>query len=109
MRQLEALRDTVRTKPLPILSALAAGAWILWILLLPAHAWSKHISNLGLTVMPLVAARQCARRASGVAGRLRRGWRLMGGSCLAWGLGMVVWSAYESIGGRDVPFPSLAD
>jgi len=22
---------------------------------------------------------------------------------------MVVWTAYESIGGRDVPFPSLAD
>jgi hypothetical protein len=87
----------------------AAAAWLAWILLLPAHPWSKHISNLGLTVMPLVAAVQCALQARGVAGRLRKGWLLMGGSCLAWGLGMVVWSSYESLGGRDVPFPSLAD
>ena len=55
--------------------------------------------------MPLVAAGQCARQAAGVTGRLRQGWLLMGGSSLAWGLGMVVWSSYESIGGRDVPFP----
>src|SRR5919106_710352 len=34
---------------------------------------------------------------------------LLGAASLAWGLGMVVWSGYESIGGRDVPFPSLAD
>jgi hypothetical protein len=87
----------------------AAAAWVLWILLLPVHPWSKHISNLGLTIMPLVAAAQCAAQARGVAGRLRQGWWLMAGSCLAWGLGMVVWSSYESLGGRDVPFPSLAD
>jgi hypothetical protein len=90
-------------------AAVAAAAWVLWILLVPTHAWSKHISNVGLTVMPLVAAWQCARQSAGVCGRLRRGWRLMGGASLAWGLGMVVWSAYESIGGREVPFPSLAD
>jgi hypothetical protein len=109
MGNIKTLWDTVRTKPLLVLSALAAGAWVLWILLLPAHPWSKHISNLGLTVMPLVAAEHCARQASGLAGRLRRGWYLMAGSCATWGLGMAVWSAYESIGGRDVPFPSLAD
>jgi hypothetical protein len=33
----------------------------------------------------------------------------MAGSCLAWGAGMAVWTSYESLGGRDVPFPSLAD
>jgi hypothetical protein len=89
--------------------AAVAGTWVLWILFLPTHPWSKHVSNVGLTVMPLLAAAQCARQAQGVSGRLRRGWLLMAGSCLAWGAGMVVWSSYESIGGRDVPFPSLAD
>jgi hypothetical protein len=103
------LPGRIRSEPLLSAGAVAAGAWMVWILVLPAHGWSKHISNVGLTVMPLVAAWQCARQAVGVGGRLRRGWQLMGGSCLAWGLGMVVWSAYESIGGRDVPFPSLAD
>jgi hypothetical protein len=109
MKRVLTLRDSIRSNPLLTAGALAAGAWVLWIVLFPAHAWSKHISNLGLTVMPLVAAWQCARRAAGVGGRLRQGWLLMGGSSLAWGLGMVAWSAYESIGGRDVPFPSLAD
>ena len=99
-----------RTRSIPVQSAVvAAGAWVLWILLFPTHPWSKHISNVGLTVMPLVAAGQCARQARGAGARLRRGWFLMCGSCLAWGLGMVVWTGYESIGGRDVPFPSAAD
>ena len=104
-----ALVDRIRSKPVLTAGAVAAGAWIAWIVLWPTNHWSKHISNVGLTVMPLVAAAQCARQARGETGRLRRGWRLMGGSCLAWGLGMAVWTAYESIGGRDVPFPSLAD
>lgn len=109
MGNIAALSDRVRSKPLLTAATVAAAAWVLWILLLPAHAWSKHISNLGLTVMPLVAAVQCARQSRGVTGRLRQGWLLMGASSLAWGLGMVVWSSYESLGGRDVPFPSLAD
>lgn len=40
---------------------------------------------------------------------VRRGWRLLGGSALAWGLGQAVWTWYEMVGGRSVPFPSLAD
>ena len=109
MGNFSSLWQRTRSRPLAVAAAVAAAAWVLWILLLPAHPWSKHISNLGLTVMPLVAAVQCALQARGLTGRLRRGWLLMGGSCLAWGLGMVVWSSYESLGGRDVPFPSLAD
>lgn len=109
MRNITSLRDRASSRPVLSASAVAAAAWVLWILLLPSHSWSKHVSNLGLTAMPLAAAWQCAVQARGVAGRLRRGWILMGGSSLAWGLGMVVWSAYESIGGREVPFPSLAD
>ena len=103
------LWQRARSKPFLTTAAVAAGVWVLWILLLPTNPWSKHISNLGLTVMPLVAAGQCVRQARGLTGRLRQGWLLMGSSALAWGLGMAVWTAYESIGGRDVPFPSLAD
>jgi hypothetical protein len=109
MEHFDSLRQRVRSTPLLSSAAVAAGAWMLWILLFPTHAWSKHISNVGLTTMPLVAAVQCWRQAQGVTGRLRRGWLLMGASSLAWGLGMAVWTSYESIGGRDVPFPSPAD
>jgi hypothetical protein len=109
MGNVTARSDRIWSKPLLSAGAAAACAWILWILLFPTNHWSKHVSNVGLTVMPLLAAAQCARHARALAGRLRRGWFLMGGSCLAWGLGMVVWTSYESILGRDVPFPSLAD
>jgi hypothetical protein len=109
MGHIDSLRRQARSQPVLTASAVVACAWVIWILALPTHSWSKHISNVGLTVMPLVAAVQCARQGQGVGGRLRQGWFLMGGSCLAWGLGMAVWSAYESIGGRDVPFPSAAD
>jgi len=54
------LHDRLRSKPALAAGAVAAGAWILWILLFPANHLSKHISNVGLTVMPLVAAAQCA-------------------------------------------------
>jgi hypothetical protein len=94
--------------PGAILAAVTVG-WVLWILILPVHPISKHVSNLGLTVMPLGAALQCVRRGAGLTGRLRRGWLLMGASCLSWGSGMVVWTWYETLGGRDVPFPSVAD
>jgi len=109
MENVAALWARARSNPLLSAGAAAAGAWILWILLFPSNPASKHISNVGLTMMPLVAAAQCARHARELAGRLRRGWLLMGGSCLAWALGMVAWTTYESVLGRDVPFPSLAD
>jgi hypothetical protein len=109
MEHVNSLWRQARSQPLLSASAAAAGAWVLWILLFPTHPWSKHISNIGLTVMPLVAAVQCVRQARGLGGRLRRGWMLMGASSLAWGLGMAVWTSYESIGGRDIPFPSAAD
>ena len=109
MGHIQSLGVRARSKPLLAVAAVAAGAWVFWILLLPAHGWSKHISNIGLSIMPLVAAAQCAVQARSVTARLRQGWILLAGGCLAWGLGMMVWTGYESIGGRDVPFPSAAD
>jgi hypothetical protein len=42
-------------------------------------------------------------------GRLRWSWSLLGASAVSWALGQVVWSYYELMAGREVPFPSLAD
>src|SRR5581483_8332318 len=74
-----------------------------------AALWARARSNPLLSAGAAAAGAQCARHARELAGRLRRGWLLMGGSCLAWALGMVAWTTYESVLGRDVPFPSLAD
>ncbi len=36
-------------------------------------------------------------------------WKLLGVSALSWGSGQAAWTWYESVLGREVPFPSLAD
>jgi hypothetical protein len=36
-------------------------------------------------------------------------WNLLGASALSWGSGQAAWTWYETVLGRDVPFPSLAD
>ncbi|HJU01616.1 MAG TPA: EAL domain-containing protein [Actinomycetes bacterium] len=36
-------------------------------------------------------------------------WKLLGASALSWGSGQAAWTWYETVLGRDVPFPSLAD
>ncbi|HEX6489468.1 MAG TPA: EAL domain-containing protein [Candidatus Dormibacteraeota bacterium] len=42
-------------------------------------------------------------------GPARAGWLLLGLSACSWAAGEVIWSYYETILGRAVPFPSLAD
>ena len=83
--------------------------WVGWILARPGHDATLDVSNVGLTLMALVAGAACLRRGSSFSGRLRRAWRLLGASALSWGLGMVIWTWYESILGHEVPFPSAAD
>ena len=39
----------------------------------------------------------------------RRMWRLLGASALSWASGRAAWTWYETVLGREVPFPSLAD
>ncbi len=40
---------------------------------------------------------------------LRRGWQLLSLGTGSWAAGQLVWSYYEVVAGREVPFPSLAD
>ena len=48
-------------------------------------------------------------RARGLGSRRRLSWLLVGAGCLAWSGGELVWSFYELVLGREVPFPSFAD
>ena len=34
---------------------------------------------------------------------------MLGPSALSWGSGQAAWTWYETVLGRDVPFPSMAD
>ncbi len=90
--------------------AVIAGLWTL--LLVTGYGGpttAQAVSNLGLAAVALAAAMGCFRAAYRNQGRLRRTWALLGLSMLSWGTGQVIWSWYESVLGREVPFPSLAD
>jgi diguanylate cyclase (GGDEF)-like protein/PAS domain S-box-containing protein len=92
-----------------IVVALSAG----WIALL-ASDWGgiggpRALSDFGLMAAALAAGACCLVRARREAGRHRLFWRLIGASALSWGIGQTIWTWYEVVQGRNVPFPSLAD
>ena len=57
----------------------------------------------------LAAGVQALARGRREVGQTARAWRLLGLSCLSWGCGQAAWTWYESVLGREVPFPSIAD
>jgi diguanylate cyclase len=59
--------------------------------------------------VPLAAGVLALRRGGHPGEPARRGWLLLGASCLSWGIGGAVWAVYEVHLGIAVPFPSLAD
>jgi hypothetical protein len=75
------------------------GPWVAFTLM----------DNLAQILAPLAAALACTRAARRRRGRLGWSWWLLGASALSWALGQVVWTYYEVLAGREVPFPSLAD
>ena len=88
---------------------LAAVAWSGWLLWGSGTPSPQTVSNLGLTVIPLVVLVTCVRRGLRVTGSLRHFWVLLGASSGAWGVGQAIWTVYETALGRQVPFPSWAD
>jgi diguanylate cyclase (GGDEF)-like protein/PAS domain S-box-containing protein len=86
----------------------SATVWAACLLLLDPEL-GKHVSNLGLVTVPLVAGAASLWRARGCEGPARRFWRLLGAGVLSWSAGQVVWTWYESVLHRVVPVPSPAD
>ncbi len=92
-----------------VVVALASG-WILAI----ANGWGgpggpRAVSDYGLTVAALAAGAGCILRSLRETGRYRLFWALIGASATSWGTGQAIWTWYEVVQGRDVPFPSFAD
>jgi diguanylate cyclase (GGDEF)-like protein/PAS domain S-box-containing protein len=67
------------------------------------------VSDYGLVAAALTAAVSCGARARRESGRIRYSWALVALGTLSWGLGQAMWTWYECVLGRQVPFPSLAD
>jgi len=70
---------------------------------------TQAISNFGLIAAAAVAGVACLIKARRSSARHRRMWTLLGVSGLSWGSGQAAWTWYETVLGREVPFPSLAD
>src|SRR3954447_7897616 len=68
----------------------------------------QPLDNIATTLAALVggvvALWRCRR-----AGALRRAWIALAVGLISWGIGQGIWTWYELVGHRDVPFPSLAD
>jgi diguanylate cyclase (GGDEF)-like protein/PAS domain S-box-containing protein len=69
----------------------------------------RAVSDFGLMLAALGAGVACFLRARHELGRERLFWRLIGTFALSWGIGQTIWTWYEIVQGREVPFPSLAD
>ncbi len=101
-----------RLRPLLPVAAVACVTLVWVTLLLSRHghpAQAQLVSNFGLVLSPLAAGTLAVRRSKGHDGPVRRFWLLIGLAALSWGSGQAVWTWYESVLGREVPFPSLAD
>jgi diguanylate cyclase (GGDEF)-like protein/PAS domain S-box-containing protein len=83
------------------------GAWMLfhW----GGSPGTKRFDNIGETLVALTAAAACGIAALRHQHRTRIAWALIGASAFSWGVGQSVWSYYELLRGRPVPFPSFAD
>lgn len=60
-------------------------------------------------VIPAFAAAILGLWASTTSRKGRLGWRAIGFGCLLWASGEFIWTFYEVVLGKEVPFPSLAD
>jgi diguanylate cyclase (GGDEF)-like protein/PAS domain S-box-containing protein len=98
-----------RTRGITVATVTACLVWSGVLALRPNAGYSQTVSNIGLMLVALTAGAVALWRSTRNVGGSARAWGLLGLACLSWGLGQAVWTWYESIAGREVPFPSLAD
>ncbi|WP_236718169.1 bifunctional diguanylate cyclase/phosphodiesterase [Actinoplanes sp. TFC3] len=70
---------------------------------------SRAITNVTGILMTSTAGVACLIRGRRRRGRSGWGWAGVGAGCLSWGLGSVVGAWIESVEGREVPSPGLAE
>ena len=108
------MRETLRRRKRAVNTATLAAVVAVWVLLLLLlgqagdTAMAQLVSNVGLVAIAFGAGCAALGRAR-KAQALRRFWLFLGLASLSWSVGQAIWTWYESVLGRDVPFPSLAD
>ena len=102
------------TRPVAIAGVVSAVALIVYGVVLVGAPTSRQVTvavdDLGQLAAAVAAAVGCwptAARSRDSKGRCA--WGLLAAATASWAAGETVWSYYEIVVGRDVPFPSLAD
>jgi diguanylate cyclase (GGDEF)-like protein/PAS domain S-box-containing protein len=90
-------------------AVLCCVGYLAGLQLLRGNTWVlQAFDDIGMIVVSAVAAVLCARRA-----RARtdtpHAWWFLSANAVAFALGMVVWTWYQLVADRALPFPSLAD
>ncbi|MFL6133586.1 MAG: putative bifunctional diguanylate cyclase/phosphodiesterase [Nocardioidaceae bacterium] len=101
---------SARPRPAELAVAVVALVWA--GVLLQARGeplLAQTLSNVGLWAIALAAGVCAFRRSRRHEGTDRRFWILIGAATTSWATGQLVWTWYESVLSREVPFPSLSD
>jgi diguanylate cyclase (GGDEF)-like protein/PAS domain S-box-containing protein len=96
-----------------VLSSLVAIVAVAFLVMLATaktgNRTTQIIDDSGLAAAALIAGIAARLRAGREQEHVRRFWLWLSASAFAWAAGQVVWSCYELIAPRRVPFPSVAD
>jgi diguanylate cyclase len=100
----------MRTSTLVASATLLSAAFI-GVLLVPGVSPLAIllVSNGGQLLAAALASAGCAVGAQRCTGQRRRAWLWLSVGTGAWAAGQLVWSYYEVVLDREVPFPSLSD
>jgi diguanylate cyclase (GGDEF)-like protein len=97
----------------PVVSGVATSLTLAFIILLSLPGLDDStvlaISDLGQLAAAGGACAACAWAALSSRRNQRRAWGLLAVGTGGWAAGQLVWTWYELVLGREVPFPSLAD
>ncbi|HEU5111410.1 MAG TPA: diguanylate cyclase, partial [Micromonosporaceae bacterium] len=91
-------------------AALLAVIYVVWTQAeIGGPAVTLAFSDIIIGLAAAAAGVTCVVASRRQAGWPGRGWMMIGAGMLAWAAGEAVWTHYEVVLGREVPFPSLAD
>jgi diguanylate cyclase (GGDEF)-like protein len=100
----------MRPWALAVCAALASATFACLLQLSALSAFGVSlISNVGQLLAAALASAACWVASRRSHGQRRAAWQWLSVGTGCWALGQVVWTFYEVVLGREVPFPSAAD
>jgi diguanylate cyclase (GGDEF)-like protein len=92
-----------------VLGAVLAVTALVLLTPLGSERTDGAVANAVELALAATACAATAVRARACTGRRRLSWAAASVGCGGWAVGQALWTWYEQVAGREVPFPSLAD